>query len=166
MADMRPQGQVLPRDGDGPGHEQTEGVSLRGIFGFAAALVVLWVGAELGLIPLMNRFSARESKNLSRRPPMMSSPVEIPGPRLQGTPARDRVREQELQLKHLNGYGWSDKQAGIVHIPIDRAMDILAERGLPEIKDPETPAEKEQKPEAPAEKEQKPGAPAEKEQKP
>ena len=31
----------------------------------------------------------------------------------------------------LNHYGWINKEAGIAHIPIDRAMDILAQTGLP-----------------------------------
>ncbi|MCA1555006.1 MAG: hypothetical protein LC737_11585, partial [Chloroflexi bacterium] len=28
-------------------------------------------------------------------------------------------------------YGWVDQSAGITHIPIERAMELLLERGLP-----------------------------------
>ena len=31
----------------------------------------------------------------------------------------------------LHEYGWVDKNAGVVRIPIERAIDVLAERGLP-----------------------------------
>lgn len=31
----------------------------------------------------------------------------------------------------LYSYGWVDENAGTVHIPIDRAMELLVERGLP-----------------------------------
>lgn len=31
----------------------------------------------------------------------------------------------------LNSYGWVDEKAGTVHIPIERAMELLAQRGLP-----------------------------------
>jgi hypothetical protein len=31
----------------------------------------------------------------------------------------------------LNTYGWVDKNAGKVRLPIDRAMDELAQKGLP-----------------------------------
>jgi hypothetical protein len=31
----------------------------------------------------------------------------------------------------LTTYGWVDRKNGIVHIPIDRAMDLLLQRGLP-----------------------------------
>jgi hypothetical protein len=31
----------------------------------------------------------------------------------------------------LNSYGWVDEEAGVVRIPIDRAMELTLERGLP-----------------------------------
>jgi hypothetical protein len=37
----------------------------------------------------------------------------------------------EAQNAKLNSYGWIDKSAGVIRIPIDRAMDLLAQRGLP-----------------------------------
>ena len=30
-------------------------------------------------------------------------------------------------------YGWVDRKAGIAHIPVERAMDILAKTGLPKV---------------------------------
>jgi cytochrome c oxidase cbb3-type subunit III len=41
---------------------------------------------------------------------------------------------QELRTAEdavLHSYGWVDRAAGIVRMPIDRAMEVLAERGLP-----------------------------------
>jgi hypothetical protein len=38
-----------------------------------------------------------------------------------------RIKEEEM----LHGYGWVDEQAGTVRIPIDRAMQLTVERGLP-----------------------------------
>jgi hypothetical protein len=38
-----------------------------------------------------------------------------------------RVEEE----KTLYSYGWVDEKAGTVHIPIERAMDLLVQRGLP-----------------------------------
>jgi hypothetical protein len=31
----------------------------------------------------------------------------------------------------LQSYGWIDQQKGVVRIPIERAMELTAERGLP-----------------------------------
>ena len=42
------------------------------------------------------------------------------------------VRAEEDWL--LQNYGWVDEKAGMVRLPIDRAMDLLAERGLPPSK--------------------------------
>jgi hypothetical protein len=38
-----------------------------------------------------------------------------------------RLREEET----LATYGWVDQKAGVVRIPIERAMDLIAQRGLP-----------------------------------
>ena len=38
------------------------------------------------------------------------------------------MRAEEDTL--LSTYGWSDKSTGAVRIPIDKAMDLLAARGL------------------------------------
>ncbi len=54
-----------------------------------------------------------------------------PRPRLQVTPARDLREMRESEDKLLNTYGWVDKQAGIVRIPIDRAIEVVAQKGLP-----------------------------------
>jgi hypothetical protein len=41
---------------------------------------------------------------------------------------KDFLLKQEDQL---NSYGWVDQKAGVAHIPITRAMDLIVERGLP-----------------------------------
>jgi hypothetical protein len=40
---------------------------------------------------------------------------------------KDRLREEQT----LNTYGWVDQKAGTVRIPIERAMELIAQRGLP-----------------------------------
>jgi hypothetical protein len=55
----------------------------------------------------------------------------FPNPRLE-TDERGQLNDIRLnEERTLNSYGWVDKQAGTVHIPIERAMDLLAQRGLP-----------------------------------
>jgi hypothetical protein len=41
----------------------------------------------------------------------------------------DKIRIDEAQK--LSSYDWVDQKAGTVRIPIDRAMDLIAQRGLP-----------------------------------
>jgi hypothetical protein len=58
-----------------------------------------------------------------------------PEPRLQTQPSADLARLRRDEDQTLGSYKWIDPPQGIVQIPIDRAIDLLAERGLPE---PET----------------------------
>jgi hypothetical protein len=54
-----------------------------------------------------------------------------PEPRLQAAPAQDLKAYLKEQQQLMNSYGWVDKKDGIVRIPIDRAMDLILQRGLP-----------------------------------
>ncbi len=54
-----------------------------------------------------------------------------PEPRLQTDPLRDLHALRAAEAAALDSYGWVDRSAGIVHIPIDRAIELLAQRGLP-----------------------------------
>jgi len=41
------------------------------------------------------------------------------------------LARREKEEARLNSYAWLDKEAGVVRIPIDRAMALIAEGGLP-----------------------------------
>ena len=57
--------------------------------------------------------------------------TKFPQPRLETNEPREindfRVQEERT----LHSYGWLDQQAGVVRIPIARAMELVAQRGLP-----------------------------------
>lgn len=70
----------------------------------------------------------------NRADPRLVEPADIakfPQPRLETneTIEINKFRLQEEQT--LNSYGWVDQEAGVVRIPIDRAMELVAQRGLP-----------------------------------
>jgi hypothetical protein len=54
-----------------------------------------------------------------------------PEPRLQVSAPKDLEQYKAAQGEILNSYGWIDQNAGVVRIPIERAMDILVQKGLP-----------------------------------
>jgi hypothetical protein len=54
-----------------------------------------------------------------------------PAPLLQTQPFKDVYLLKQGQNERLDSYGWVDKADGIVHIPIDRAIVLTLERGLP-----------------------------------
>jgi hypothetical protein len=75
----------------------------------------------------------------------------MPEPHLQPHPLADRATYEARQRATLTQYAWVDRGAGIVRIPIGRAMQILAERGGPAdtttgSKPTPTPAHKERRP--------------------
>lgn len=53
-----------------------------------------------------------------------------PAPRLEQNPLLDGARIVEQASQRLESYGWVDQQAGTAHIPIERAKQLLLERGL------------------------------------
>jgi hypothetical protein len=94
--------------------------------GLAATLVVVWAGmwwlmGYFGRIqnlgPAATPFEQLEE---SRRPPL---------PRLQVEPVEDLTAVRAQQSGTLDSYGWVDRSNGIVHIPVERAMDLILERG-------------------------------------
>ena len=67
----------------------------------------------------------------TRRIPKDYPQGAFPNPKLEederGQLNNVRLKEEET----LASYGYIDKNAGTVRIPIDRAMDLIAQRGLP-----------------------------------
>jgi hypothetical protein len=95
----------------------------------ASAAVLAGVMFTFVAMAALLRFYERREAALS--PP--ASPLaasygrkEAPAPRLQTHPARDIAELLALEAAQLGSYGWVDRPAGRVHIPIERAMDMLA----------------------------------------
>ncbi len=100
----------------------------------ASLLVVLAV-----LLVLVSAFMAR----VTGLPPSISRPTDLiqgltspaeptpPAPRLQAEPGVDQEAYQASEQADLQSYRWVDRNAGVVGIPIDRAMDLTIQRGLP-----------------------------------
>lgn len=58
-------------------------------------------------------------------------PARPPEPRLQDFPAQDLKEFRKREDETLKSYGWVEPNAGVVRIPIERAMELTLERGLP-----------------------------------
>lgn len=54
---------------------------------------------------------------------------QFPEPTLQKKPQADLIRFEREQRAALSGYGWVDRSKGLVRIPIEEAMRIIAARG-------------------------------------
>ena len=56
---------------------------------------------------------------------------EPPLPNLQKQPFKDVYELRLGEAAKLTSYAWVDKEGGIARIPIDRAMEVMLERGFP-----------------------------------
>jgi hypothetical protein len=54
-----------------------------------------------------------------------------PAPSLQNNPRIDLKDLRAYEDSQLYNYGWVDRQKRVVSIPIDRAMQLIAARGIP-----------------------------------
>jgi hypothetical protein len=119
-------------DTDNPnvGHEERD-VSAFGVTAAGLAIFALVVVSVFAMWFLFNAFAKREA---AKSPPLISAPKLPPEPRLQSAPVLDYKTMREAEDKLMNSYGWLDPDNGIVRIPVDRALEIVARRGLPASK--------------------------------
>jgi len=69
--------------------------------------------------------------------PMSAGEAQIPpAPRIEEHPAIEIQQLHAQEERTLSTYGWVDRKAGVVRIPIDRAMELQLERGFPTRKEP------------------------------
>ena len=54
-----------------------------------------------------------------------------PQPNLQSSPREDFQSFRAAQIGQLNKYHWIDRDKGVIGIPIQRAMDLTLQRGIP-----------------------------------
>ena len=114
-------------------HERSD-VSISAILVFGLGLLVSAVVISLLIWWLFNSFAARAARSDRPLPTLATratgEPVP-PEPRLQVSPSQDLRKMRAAEDVILNNYSWADQQTGVVRIPIDRALQVLAERGLP-----------------------------------
>ena len=72
-----------------------------------------------------------EVRNVPRREMQEQIKTTFPDPRLEENERQELTQFRESEEDTLNSYGWVDQPAGVVHIPIQRAMELIAQRGLP-----------------------------------
>jgi cytochrome c2 len=128
-------------------HEHTD-VSVRGILLFGAGLIILAVVTHLLLWWVFDYFSVRDQKQTQPRVPSIARPQKElpPEPRLQVSPAKDMREMRASEDAILHSYGWVDQKTNTVRIPIEQAMKLIAEKGLPVrsrdgVKSEDTPAQ-------------------------
>jgi hypothetical protein len=116
-------------------HETTD-ASVRPIVltGVALAIVAAIVlSISIGLF----RFFVERPAQAPPNPMAAENPQFPPVPRIEDHPSSELEQLRQSEDQTLTTYGWVDRKAGTVRIPIGRAMELQLERGFPVRK--ETP---------------------------
>ena len=105
-------------------HESQE-PELRGLLVAGAVIsvaIAIAIGVGLWLVGFFGGFE---------RPLARAEHNPMPAPQLEPHPLADRHRYDAQQRAKLSAYQWVDRNAGIVRIPIDRALELIAQQGGP-----------------------------------
>ena len=111
-------------------------VNIRAVFRFG-----FWLGAGVVAVTLAMLVLFRSLEKVDRASDTVLSPIVAanlartpPEPRLEPFPLApgQRLRAEEDAI--LTTYAWVDRKGGVARIPIDRALEILVQRGLPPSK--------------------------------
>ncbi|HLK20180.1 MAG TPA: hypothetical protein VKT81_14585 [Bryobacteraceae bacterium] len=112
---------------NGVGHETRE-ISVRFI---VVSLLILLAGTFLVailVIGIFKFFSQTYQPNELAKQSVQQIP---PQPRIEVEPFQQLIDVHAREEHVLNSYAWVDKSQGIVRIPIDKAIDAIAAKGLP-----------------------------------
>ncbi len=102
-----------------------------------AGLVALTTWVCLGVVwVMMDTYTQSRPTPPSKELGVIAAPSlaplqRFPAPNLQLRPHEDLLALTARQEKELTTYGWLDRTAGVVRLPIARAMDLVVQRGLP-----------------------------------
>jgi hypothetical protein len=122
-------------------HEHTDADS-HAITRFGIGLAFILVVSQLLLWWVFDHFSERETKLSPHVSAIIKAqaPTLPPEPRLQGNAPLDlhpRLDLQQMRREEddvLNHYAWIDPDHGVVRLPIERALELVSQNGLPKFK--------------------------------
>ena len=99
----------------------------------------VWLAAVIAVSMVAMWFFAGSLRSALREADPPPSPLPEagvrqlpPAPRLQESPEQDLAAMRAEEQRLLTSYGWVNEAGAIARIPVDRAIELIAERGLPE----------------------------------
>ena len=117
---------------------ETRDVKLRPLVVFTAGITVLGLASYLIIYVLFQMFSSQQaSRDVALAPSSLTRPAAPgeerlpPEPRIQVDAAADFRTLHAEEDAILTTYGWVDRNAGVVRLPIDVAMKLVLQQGLP-----------------------------------
>lgn len=93
--------------------------------GWVTRALILAVLVVVGCVFFVSRFYPQRAGASAQRPAL-----HAPAPQLQLDDVADMDAMRKQTLQRLESYGWVDREAGTVHIPVERAIErVIEEHG-------------------------------------
>jgi hypothetical protein len=112
------------------GHEITD-ANAPSIVKFTIGLALVILLSLYAMARLADYFGEHQAQLGPQPSPLVRTRQVPPLPQLQVSPGADLNEFRAAEDTKLETYGWVDRQNGIIRIPIDRAMDLVSQQGLP-----------------------------------
>ena len=120
-------------------HERKD-VDVPALFIIAFVLLLSCIEVFIVVTVMMRYFKAHEPSLTAGRANMPAMRTQqFPQPRLEVKPGASLAQLRMAEDADLNSYAWIDQKTETVRIPIDRAMQLLLQRGLPDVGAGQTP---------------------------
>jgi hypothetical protein len=111
-------------------HEHSD-ISIRGIVWFLVLLVAIVIVTDVAMWALFVGLDKLEQRNDPFVTPLAAPAGQLPAePRLQTAPWTDLRQFRADEQQRIHSYGWVDQHAGVAHMPIEKAKELLLKRGL------------------------------------
>jgi len=121
------------------GHEGKD-VDVPALFTIALLLLLSCFVIVIVVAAIMRYFKAHEPSRTAGQANMpVIRTLEFPQPTLLVKSGASLAELRAAEESDLNSYGWVDRASGTARIPIDRAMELLLQRGLPDSGSGQTP---------------------------
>ena len=120
-------------------HERKD-VDVPALFTMAFLLLLACIVIFIVVTAMMHYFKTHE-------PAVTAGQANIPAarsreflqPRLLVKPGASLAELRMAEDSNLNSYGWVDRKSGTARVPIERAIQLLLQQGLPDVGEGQTP---------------------------
>jgi hypothetical protein len=118
--------------------EDDRDLNIPAILWTTAGVIAITLLSVVAMWAMFKGFVKFDERGAPPPPPMSETMRQTapPEPRLQAAPAEDMTAMRREDARLLEHAGWIDHARGTVRVPIDVAIDVLAERGLPKVTTP------------------------------
>ena len=117
--------------GDEPRDYSDKDIRIKPILVFGLLTAIFTAFSFIGVAYVFRMFRTTTTAEVAPTSRFVEERVLPPEPRLQVDEKRTLQQQRAIDQVTVTEYAWVDKGSGVVRIPVERAVDLIAERGLP-----------------------------------